>query len=142
MEKRHLTDVVFKLSIDLGIQLEGSPELRGIDLSPMHMRILRLLHDREKATPVDISSAIQRDRGHVTRLLTDLTQKNLAILAPNPADGRSKVVRLTREAEDIFQRVRAAELKIIDRAKAGVPDEDFSIFLRVAHKISGNLSGE
>ena len=140
MESKHLTDVAFKLSIDLGLQLEGSPELQGIDLSPMHMRVLRFLHDLGTATPVEIAAAVRRDKGHVTRLLNDLKTEGLICLSPNPQDGRSKVVTLTEGAQDIFKKIHTAEARIIDRAKTGVSADDFDTFLKVAHKISVNLS--
>jgi len=141
MARQNLTDIIFKLSIDLGAQHEGSPELEGLDLPQMHMRILRHLSDNGTATPLAIASTINRDRGHVTRLLQELSAEGLITLKPNPQDGRSKLVVLTAKAQDIFARVHAAEARIYGRAVAEVGQDELATFFKVARKISDNLTG-
>lgn len=140
MNRKNLTDVVFKLSIDLGTQLEGSPELQGIDVSPIQMRVLRFVRESRCATPLAIAAAIRRDKGHVTRLLKDLLDGDLVTLVPNPDDRRSKIVALTPKSKNIFDRVHAAEAPIYDRAVAGVGKRDLETFFAVAQKVSDNLS--
>ena len=141
MTRQKLTDVVFKLSIDLGTQLEGSPELDGLDIPPINMRILRFLYEEETATPLAIAGTIHRDRGHVTRLLQELTADGLISLKPNPQDGRSKLAMLTAQARTIFSRVHAAEARLYDKATQDVTDNELATFFKVAQKLSSNLSG-
>ncbi|MBO6797709.1 MarR family winged helix-turn-helix transcriptional regulator [Maricaulis sp.] len=141
MAQQKLTDVVFKLSIDLGTQLEGSPELDGLDIPPINMRILRFLYEEETATPLAVAGTINRDRGHVTRLLQELSANGLIALKPNPQDGRSKLAMLTAKARTIFSRVHAAEARLYDRATQDVDKQELITFFKVAQKISSNLSG-
>ena len=140
MEHRNLTDVVFKLSIDLGLQLEGSPELEGIDIPQIQMRVLRLVLEAQEVTPLAVAKAIRRDKGHVTRLLAELTTKELVEILPSPRDGRSKIVTLTPKSLDIFTRVRAAEGVIFRQAVTGIDEKKLETFFDVAEKISRNLS--
>jgi DNA-binding MarR family transcriptional regulator len=140
MTKKKLTDVAFKLMIDLGIQLEGSHELRDLNVPQLHMRILRFVLDNEDVTPLAIATAIRRDKGHMTRLLRELVADGFIVLRPNPMDGRSKIVTLTPKARGIFEKIHAAEVPIFGRAVEGIPDRDLDTFFTVAEKISRNLS--
>ena len=139
MTSNRLTDIAFKLAYDLGTALEGHPALKDVNLTQIQMRVLRCVHDRQNATPAHIAETIERDKGHVTRLLTELETLELIALAQNPADRRSKIVTLTEKARDIFARIRAAEEPIFQQATNDIASNKLDIFFKVADQISANL---
>ncbi len=73
--------------------------------------------------------------------LDRLEARGLVARDPDPKDRRAKLVRPTREAEDILKRIREIGRQVRSLATRGFSDREVEDFRRALKAVRGNLSG-
>lgn len=121
----------FALFTEIGIIAQLSQALLGRHLpdglTADHYAVISHLHRvRDGATPLDMARAFQVPKTTMTHRLSVLEAHGLVRLAPNPRDGRSKCVWLTKAGRD-FRTAAMARLapdlgRIAVRLEADAPE--------------------
>ncbi|MFO7931883.1 MAG: MarR family winged helix-turn-helix transcriptional regulator [Desulfosalsimonas sp.] len=84
-------------------QLLEAEEL-GIPCS--EIRCLQLFGDERYLTVKGIAQRLDVAKSRVTKIVNSMNEKELIERAPDPADGRVRLLKLTREGRRIVERVR------------------------------------
>ena len=113
----------------------------GLHLS--HFIVLNhLVRLGDGRTPVQIANALQVTKATMTHTLTVLTRHGFVEVGPNPADGRSKLVRLTEAGrtfrDDAIARLAPALGFVADNLSV----EDIGAVLPVLEKVRKLLDAE
>ena len=67
------------------------------------------------ATVVDLRRRLELDSGYVSRMLRQLEQEALITVAPDPTDGRQRVVRLTAAGRREWRRLERRSQRVAER---------------------------
>ena len=103
------------------------------------MRILRVIWSADDVTAQDITQVLKRDKGQIARVIEDLTAQDLVRRETNPADRRSKLLRLSEKGEEIFRTVEKVEEGFASALIKGIDRTDLGTFYKVADAISENI---
>jgi DNA-binding MarR family transcriptional regulator len=79
--------------------------------------------------PAALAFAFQVTKGAMTNTLQRLEQKGYVEIAPDPADGRAKLVSVTRAGRTAHARALAAIAPEIDTLLGTIPSKDFAATL-------------
>ena len=138
-KKRTIHEAVFRLSYDLGLQI--SPQLQDlkVKLAPQQLRAMRQIWSDKETTLLELSKTLKRDKGQVTRLIDDLCALSMVERIPNPNDGRSKVLRLTKGGLQFFENIENIEAQFSKQLTKGISKEQLDVFFQVSDHLSKNL---
>lgn len=78
-------------------------EQGGFDLTPEQFFLLRKLHEADGQSQTELADEALQDRPNLTRMLRDLERRGLVARRTDPADGRRKLVHLTREGAALHE---------------------------------------
>ncbi|TFF78151.1 MarR family transcriptional regulator [Aeromonas taiwanensis] len=101
-----LSNHLFRILDQYKIALAQHFRAQQLSLSPLHYKVLQLIHAHDPATPQLIAQQSGRDKAQVTRLLQEMEKQGLIEKQPHPTDKRSICLALTPLACD---RVSQAE---------------------------------
>ena len=136
---RTVHEVAFRLSFDMQTLMVGKIGDFGVDLTPLKMRILRVIWSADDVTAQDITQVLKRDKGQIARVIEDLTAQDLVRRETNPADRRSKLLRLSEKGEEIFRTVEKVEEGFASALIKGIDRTDLGTFYKVADAITENI---
>lgn len=85
--------------------------------------------------PKDIAERMHSDRPTVTAILKRLKKRGLVELRANPEDGRSQLVSLSDEADDLIPKLKREADRTIETLMNDVKIEEAEVFQRVLQKI-------
>ncbi|MCU1437024.1 MAG: MarR family transcriptional regulator [Naasia sp.] len=107
-------EAVAELSAQVGALLAAARSLSkaaaeefSADLQPAAYQLIRWLSVAGPTHPAAIADGIGMDRSAVSRLLKELRELSLIEMAPDPEDGRSRIVTLTAGTAEKLREVRA-----------------------------------
>ncbi|WP_281557349.1 MarR family winged helix-turn-helix transcriptional regulator [Thalassomonas sp. RHCl1] len=138
-KKRTVHEVAFRLSYDLGTQITPQLGQLAFKPAPMQLRAMRRIWSTGGATLLDIARTLNRDKSQVKRLIDELCEVELVKREPNPADKRSKILKLTNKGYDFFETIEKIEAVFSEQLTAGIPAKDLEAFFRVSDRLSDNL---
>lgn len=138
-KKRTVHEAVFRLSYDLSLQITPNLHDLKVKLAPQQLRAMRQIWSSKESTLLELSRTLKRDKGQVTRLIDDLCSLSMVERIPNPHDGRSKLLRLTRKGHQFFENIEAIEAKFSKQLTKGISKEHLDIFFQVSDHLSDNL---
>ncbi len=116
-------------------------EALNLGISPMHVRVFKIIANKPACSAVDIAHFLGRDKAQVTRLLNGLIEQGLIIKAPNPEDKRSQCLRISEKGQGIMAKIVKLDKATLLQIKQGVSDEELEIFQKIADKMAKNLKG-
>ena len=137
--KRTVHEVAFRLAFDMQTLMTGKVGDFGVELTPLQMRILRVIWSESNVTAQDVVQVLKRDKAQIARIIEDLTSQALISRDTNPADRRSKLLRLTDDGEKIFRTVEDLEKTFSLDLVRGIQKSELSVFFKVADQITENL---
>jgi DNA-binding MarR family transcriptional regulator len=133
-------DTVFHLTHALKRRMHSHIESLGMDIAPMHIRVIKIIDKKSPCTAVDIVHFLHRDKAQVTRLIKTLIEQELVEKAPNPEDKRSQLLIVTAKGKERLEILNRAEAKVIESMTQNISHDDLLQFDAVAKKIAKNLS--
>ncbi|WP_020412815.1 MarR family winged helix-turn-helix transcriptional regulator [Microbulbifer variabilis] len=138
-KNRTVHEAAFRLSYDLSLQI--APELGRLSmkLAPQQLRAMRQIWTKEESTLAELSATLKRDKGQVTRLVDELCSLDMVKRVPNPNDGRSKLLKLTKKGYKFFETIEEIEAEFSQQLTKGISKEDLKVFFSVADQLSENL---
>src|SRR3954451_18142364 len=96
----------------------------GVDLSPSLTAALGTVERKGPLTPSELAKCERIQRPTATRLIARLEDSGLVTRASDPTDGRSSLVSISREGEQLLERLRAnKDAFLARRLDALDPDE-------------------
>lgn len=115
-------------------------EQLDLPVTPMHVRVLKIIANKPQCTAIDIAHFLDRDKAQVTRLLSTLINRNLITKEPNLKDKRSKCLRMTRDGQKIMDQILTIDRKMFEKMTKGLSEEDLARFQLVAGQMVQNLN--
>ena len=140
MSDRNTLDSLFHLLHALKRQLHEQAGLLKLDITPMHIRVLKIIDRKKDCTAIDVASFLGRDKAQITRLITTLIEKDLLAKAPNPTDKRSHYLRITASGDEIIAKIAGIDADTIKKMTANLTPQEIEDFQRIAQVITENLS--
>jgi len=111
----------------------------GCDLTPEQWAVLVRLWERDGRPQHELADTTLRDRPTMSRILDGLEARALVVRRPDPSDGRGRLVFVTAAARRLRPRLVPLAKDIVERAIAGIPDEDLEVMRRTLMRICANL---
>ena len=82
-------DNLFQLVHALKRQLHEHIEQLDLDITPMHVRVIKIINKITPCTAIDIATVLERDKAQITRLVNTLIDKEFITKVAHPTDKRS-----------------------------------------------------
>lgn len=140
MSDSPLLESVFQLFHIVKKAMQQEIEELGLELSPMHVRVLKVIASRTQCTANDVVQGLSRDKAQVTRLLNTLMVQGLLVKKPNPEDKRSQLLALTEVGWEVMEQVEAIDAQITRKMAQGLSSNELTEFQRLAHVITHSLN--
>jgi MarR family multiple antibiotic resistance transcriptional regulator len=129
---RHLAHAVKK-------QLAKQLEIENVGLSPMQVRVMKVIHRRTPCTALDIASFMHRDKAQITRLVNGLIEQEFIERVPNPEDKRSQLLSLTKMGNEKQASLSTLAIEAEQTMTQGIEESDMQTFFDIAQKMLDNL---
>lgn len=136
-----LSEALFNLMHAVRGNLGQQVKLLDKDLSPMHLKSMKVITRLEACTGQKMADFMGRDKAQVNRLIKELVKQELVVKADNPADKRSQILVLSDKGADIMKRFKIAEKQLFNTMSEGVPKEQLGEVVEVLEKLHANLQG-
>ncbi|MBY5980869.1 MarR family winged helix-turn-helix transcriptional regulator [Ferrimonas balearica] len=140
MAEQGLLESVFALVHALKREMQQQIDAMGLAITPMHVRVLKVISRREPCTANDVVMLLQRDKAQVTRLLKPLLEHGLLQKQANPEDKRSQFLQVTDAGAAIVERLQAIDAHMLAQLSQSVPPEDLAEFQRIARRMAEGLN--
>ena len=110
----------------------------GFDLTPEQFLVMDTLWDEGVLNQQQIADSIQKDKNSVTKLLDGLEKKGFIVRTPTGTDRRSKTIVVTKQAEEIKDRVVHIALQAVDQICHDISKKEITIFISVLERMIKN----
>jgi len=117
----------------------------GLLQSPYTLTEARIIYELahyEQATATELASELKLDAGYLSRILRDLTQRELIDKQPSETDGRQTVLRLTEEGQAAFAVLNSRSRNQIEEMLSGMSQTNQSRLVESMNTIQSLLGSE
>jgi DNA-binding MarR family transcriptional regulator len=97
--------------------------------------VMSMLAVEPGITPNRVCSVIGMDKALVGRSLKSLDDKGLVSVKPNGADGRSKILTLTREGDKLHDKIIQVALSREQQAVASLSSKEVELLISLLNKV-------
>lgn len=139
MSDRKSLESLFHLVHALKRQLFEQAEQLNVSLTPMHIRVMKIIDRKKPCTAIDIASFLSRDKAQVTRLVNTLIEKDLITKEPNPNDKRSQYLCVTETGTALVDEIAKIDANTMKMMTKNLSEEELSEFQRISSLMSKNL---
>ncbi|GAM57314.1 transcriptional regulator, marR family [Vibrio ishigakensis] len=140
MSKTQSFDSLFHLVIMLKRKMHEKVEKLDLGITPMHVRVIKIIHRKSPCTANDISQFLNRDKAQVTRLLSSLISLELIEKMPNPEDKRSQLLSITSKGAEILEQIQEIDAEIFEQMCSDISEDELKQFKAISSKMHENLS--
>ncbi|MBC7003150.1 MarR family transcriptional regulator [Photobacterium sp. BZF1] len=140
MSESKSLESLFQLVHMLKRHMHEHIEQLDLNITPMHLRVLKIINKKQSCTAIDIAQFLNRDKAQVTRLLNELIKQGLIEKVPNPEDKRSQRLLVTSEGMAILAQLETIDSKMNDKMMRGISQKELEEFERITGLMSDNLS--
>ncbi|MEM1261280.1 MAG: MarR family winged helix-turn-helix transcriptional regulator [Pseudomonadota bacterium] len=112
----------------------------GIDLAPMHLKVLKMVQQRSGCTAQAIAAASGRDKAQIARLVHTLRQAGYVRRVENPDDRRSQLIDIDTAGSKVLQETAAIHRRIVSTMTRGLSKADQTVFFSVVQQFRNNLA--
>lgn len=134
-----INEALFNLIHTVRHRMTEKIKALGLDLSPMHLKSLKIISMIEECTGQKLTEFMGRDKAQINRLIKALVQEELVIKTENEHDGRSYVLSLSSRGEDVIKLFNDIESKVFTNMVRDVPPEEIEHFVQLASQFKNNL---
>ena len=139
MSESKSLESVFQLVHMLKRHMHEHIEQLNLSITPMHLRVLKIINKKQTCTAIDIAQFMNRDKAQVTRLLNELIKQTLIEKVPNPEDKRSQRLLVTSEGLEILAQLATIDTKMNERMMKGISQKELEEFERITGLMTNNL---
>ena len=111
----------------------------GLEVTPEQWMLLVRLWEQDGCSQNDLCESTLKDRPTISRVLDVMERNGLVTRAAHPADGRQRVILLTRKARDLQKSAVPVVREIVATLERGIPEEDLLVTRRTLQQIVRNL---
>ena len=140
MLDRRSLEGVFHLVHGLKRHLFQQAEQLSLCITPMHIRVIKIIDRKKPCTASDIASFLGRDKAQVTRLVSTLLEKGFITKKPNPNDKRSHYLCITDSGAEIVKKIDDIDAVTVQIMTKNITPEELSEFQRISQLMAENLS--
>ncbi|MEG3767341.1 MarR family winged helix-turn-helix transcriptional regulator [Alteromonas sp. 14N.309.X.WAT.G.H12] len=133
-------EATFHLAHAIKQQFCSELDARKLNITPMHGRVLKIIHKKKTTTAVDIAGFFKRDKAQITRLVTHLIAQGLVKKEANPHDKRSQLLALTPQGEALQESLFAFSQQMQQQMTQDIDPEALATFVKVAQKMTDNMA--
>lgn len=105
------------------------------DLSPPHAFLLRLVLNKPRLRPKEISKELGIDKSTVTRFIDSLVKRGFLIRRQASSDGREQRIHPTKKAQEIHEELDATGRKLTDSAREVIGEKMLETVVRDMRKV-------
>jgi len=109
--------------------------IRSLGLTPPQFDIIATLGNTQGMTPKDLGEKTLITKGTLTGVVDRLTDKGLVRRTASLSDGRSQIVQLTSEGEQMFTHIFPAHVLHMERAFATLPPAELTELTVRLHRL-------
>lgn len=142
MPERKPLESLFHLVHALKKQLHGQAAQLDLSITPMHIRVMKIIDRKKPCTAIDIASFLGRDKAQVTRLVNTLIENGLITKEPNPNDKRSQYLCTTDSGNILVEDIANIDLKTMKKMTKNITSAELAEFQRISLLMSNNLGSE
>lgn len=110
-------------------------ELRGAGVGSSEIDLIHLARKRPGITQKEAAEELAMDAGALARRVSRLVQKGYLTREPNPADGRSRMLRATSKAEELKLSKARVEAEFYGYVLEQLPPGDAAEFARLLDEV-------
>lgn len=111
-----------------------------VDLTVEQFSVLAVLFYRDQMNQQEISSALNRDKTTVARVLAGMVKRKLVKQTSDPNDSRSKLISPTVKGKNLQERAVRVSGNLYLQAVHGLSPKDIKTTLRLMGRMVGNVS--
>ena len=130
---------LYQLVHALKRQLHEDVEQLELDITPMHVRVIKIINKMRPCTAIDIATVLERDKAQITRLVSTLIKKGFIIKAPNPIDKRSSYLCVTERGMEIVEKLAVIDNAIQVKITKNISLDEIALFQQLADKMINTL---
>jgi MarR family transcriptional regulator for hemolysin len=112
---------------------------RPLGLGVASFPVLSMLRTGERLSQKELALCVRIEQPSMAQLLSRLERDGMIKRSPDPADGRSSLVSITRKALGIFPEIDAAVDAGNELALAGMSDAEVATLIDLLQRLIGNL---
>ena len=135
-----LSEALFNLVHAVRNNMKQEIKLLNIDLSPMHLKSLKVISHIDYCTGQKLADFMGRDKAQINRLIKELLSQELIIKADNEKDKRSHLLTLSVKGIEIITLFKTAEKQLFDKMVNNVSAEKIADFIELSQTLRANLN--
>ena len=121
------------------LRMHLSREVAPLGLTATQVAVVLTLGGPDRRTMSDLAGRIGIDRPTMTGVVERLTRDGWLDSAPNPADGRSRLVGLTARGLASLPELADASARTTQRASVGLTDRERTVLVSLLNRTADNL---
>ena len=134
-----LSEALFNLVHAVRNNMKQEIKLLNIDLSPMHLKSLKVISRIDDCTGQKLADFMGRDKAQINRLIKELLSQELIIKTDNEKDKRSHLLTLSVKGIEIITLFKTAEKQLFDKMVNNVSAEKITDFIQLSQTLRANL---
>jgi DNA-binding MarR family transcriptional regulator len=134
-----LSEALFSLVHAVRNNMKHEIKLLAIDLSPMHLKSLKLISKIDDCTGQKLADFMGRDKAQINRLMKELVNQELITKKDNKHDKRSHLLALSDKGKEIMALFKIAEKQVFDKMAKDIPPEKIKDFVQLIKILKNNL---
>ena len=135
-----LSEALFNLVHAVRNNMKQEIKLLNIDLSPMHLKSLKVISHIDECTGQKLADFMGRDKAQINRLIKELLSQELIIKTDNEKDKRSHLLTLSVKGIEIITLFKTAEKQLFDKMVNNVSAEEVADFIQLSQTLKANLN--
>lgn len=134
-----LSEALFSLVHKVRNNMQHEIKLLALDLSPMHLKSLKVISIIDDCTGQKLADFMGRDKAQINRLIKELVCQELITKADNEKDKRSQFLLLSVKGIEIMNMFQNAEKQVFNKMINDISPEQIEDFIQVTQKLKNNL---
>jgi len=136
MYKYNPINSAFRLAHALKQTIDHQIDCQCLDISPMNVRVMKIIEANSPCTAQDIAKYLKRDKAQVTRLINSLVEKGIIGREANPHDKRSQLLVVMEPGREMMSLIEGIDQEILKKFQGDVTEEELETFKRLASKMA------
>jgi len=134
-----LSEALFSLVHAVRSNMKQEIKQLAIDLSPMHLKSLKVISIIDDCTGQKLADFMGRDKAQINRLIKELVNQELIKKTDNVNDKRSHLLTLSVKGVEIIGLFRTAEKCVFNKMVNDIPTEKIDDFIQLTQILKNNL---
>lgn len=139
-KERDIQSAIITILSSLRRAMRFAMEQNNVPLSPLYFIMLKLIHDNDRCTALQLAHLSGRDKGQITRLIKELETQGLILKRQNQEDKRSFFLELSNQGRACFSELEQYDLEALHAMTQGIDEQQLTQFLATAERMAINLS--